>query len=197
TGDEPDPEPIEVVEPVLEPVGGVDRPAEARPDTPAMRRLNALRHRTARGAELDTGPDVGDTADPVVAPRPDPEHAAAAVADVDGGRIEEPEFVGATAPAVGPPWVVDLDTSSPESVRGSDLHPARHGSGTADNRSSTMVDQREAGDAVVEHRRGEVLQPGRADTDANGNWIPPILRGLSADADEAKTSLPHRRRAND
>ena len=34
----------------------------------------------------------------------------------------------------------------------------------------------------------------RADIDANGNWIPPILRGMAADAKDAKANLPKRRR---
>jgi hypothetical protein len=33
----------------------------------------------------------------------------------------------------------------------------------------------------------------RHDTDASGNWIPPILRGLAPDARQAKVNLPRRR----
>ena len=34
----------------------------------------------------------------------------------------------------------------------------------------------------------------RADVDDRGNWIPPILRGIAADAGTAKDNLPHRSR---
>ncbi|MGF1595414.1 MAG: hypothetical protein ACFCVK_00540 [Acidimicrobiales bacterium] len=36
-----------------------------------------------------------------------------------------------------------------------------------------------------------------ADTDANGNWIPPVLRGMATDARQAKINLPKRRRDED
>ena len=39
---------------------------------------------------------------------------------------------------------------------------------------------------------GEVGQ--RADTDARGSWIPPALRGIAPDAEEAADNLPRRRR---
>ena len=45
--------------------------------------------------------------------------------------------------------------------------------------------------------RGRVDTPGKADTDPNGDWIPPILRGIAPDAREQKTNLPQRRRPTD
>ena len=42
----------------------------------------------------------------------------------------------------------------------------------------------------------ETDSPARADTDENGNWIPPILRGFAPDAAEAKADLPKRRNSD-
>ena len=40
-------------------------------------------------------------------------------------------------------------------------------------------------------------RPASADRDAQGNWVPPILRGMAPDAREKKDALPHRRRKDE
>ncbi|MGI9614386.1 MAG: hypothetical protein ACR2QO_15855, partial [Acidimicrobiales bacterium] len=40
----------------------------------------------------------------------------------------------------------------------------------------------------------EAADSGRADVDSQGNWIPPVLRGIAPDATEAKADLPQRPR---
>ena len=53
-----------------------------------------------------------------------------------------------------------------------------------------------AGDGIIEakDRALATADRSRADTDVQGNWIPPILRGMAPDAREAKANLPQRRR---
>ncbi|MFV0526614.1 MAG: hypothetical protein ACK5RL_19175 [Acidimicrobiales bacterium] len=149
-----------------------DRRPEPRPGTPAMRRLDALRR---TGGDGVTRPDA-----PAPAPAPtrviELEAPALDVRPAEGGdgadgtRGDGPE-------ADEPGAVIEVEVEEVEEVE--------------------VGDHDEEDPGPVEHRRGQVLRPGRADTDPNGNWIPPILRGLSADADEAKTALPHRRRPTD
>ncbi len=43
--------------------------------------------------------------------------------------------------------------------------------------------------------KGEQSDKAKHDVDANGNWVPPILRGMAEDAREAAGSLPRRRSA--
>jgi hypothetical protein len=54
-------------------------------------------------------------------------------------------------------------------------------------RSDDVVDDDDDDDGRAEPAKQ------RHDTDASGNWIPPILRGLAPDARQAKVNLPRRR----
>ncbi len=56
------------------------------------------------------------------------------------------------------------------------------------------TDQPPGGSAAATDGDGGGTIARKADTDATGNWIPPILRGMAPDAREAKASLPQRRK---
>ena len=49
-------------------------------------------------------------------------------------------------------------------------------------------------DTTEPQQVAEPTDSGRADVDSQGNWIPPVLRGIAPDAAEAKANLPQRPR---
>jgi hypothetical protein len=86
-----------------------------------------------------------------------------------------------TAPMIGDVRQIGDPSAAPEPPVGD-----RHRPGTADEVVRT-----------ADHAGGEPQGKRRHDVDANGNWIPPILRGLAAGARKAGGDLPRRRRADD
>jgi hypothetical protein len=56
------------------------------------------------------------------------------------------------------------------------------------------VDDTDQDEDQEQEQDGGNSDAARADLDAHGNWIPPVLRGISPDAAEAKADLPQRPR---
>jgi len=59
------------------------------------------------------------------------------------------------------------------------------------HRNSSTSNKQESAIAVAE---SPTSQDDRTDIDENGNWIPPLLRGIDPNASQAKADLPTRRR---
>jgi hypothetical protein len=71
--------------------------------------------------------------------------------------------------------------------------------GTNRRRVKRPAARANAGRGIEEFDADETASPDdkpRHDTDAKGNWIPPILRGMAPDARDAKADLPQRRRTD-
>jgi len=148
-------------------------------------------------------------------PPPKPRTAAPPAARPDRRRPEGADREGRppTAPMVGEVRTIGGRRSSDQAPppQPGRLRPAAASSTAAEERPpDTAPDDDDELVNVVEALSGVELfdarhpvpgavgsgGPRKADTDSQGNWIPPILRGMAPDAREAKTNLPRRKRGS-
>ncbi len=145
--------------------------------------------RRPQGADRDgrppTAPMVGEvrtiggrrSSDQAPAPQPARTRPAAAPVPAHAGATAIPERPLSEAEADGTEMIDDDElVSVSEALSGVD-----------------RFDARQPGPAPAAAASGESR---KADTDSQGNWIPPILRGMAPDAREAKTNLPKRKRGS-
>ena len=105
-------------------------------------------------------------------------------------NAHKPADNGDAGPALNAVEVFDARRNAAKAVPPSELP-----SPTPTSRPKQRLTPAETGRPQAAGTDDEVARPsGRADVDSKGDWIPPILRGISPDADEAKADLPHRSR---
>ena len=180
-----------------------------QPTTPAVAKLNQIRETQqqdeAPAPEPESEPDLRAVAKSTVVREPDgqpeeseptvkPEPPVAAPRRRRSDQVDGDGERQATAPMIGEVRVIggrrSTDIAEPEPDPQPDLATVGGGAITGPG-APNAVDEFDAGG------RDAIAASTKADTDASGNWIPPILRGMAPDAREAKASLPQRRKRED
>lgn len=194
------------------PGDGTDGPADAE-KTAAGRMVAAEEAAAATGSEA-TPRKAGPPPKPKVAAAPRPDRRRPEGADREGRpptapMVGEVRTIGgrrgsdqAPPPQPARPRPAAAAGSS-KAVAATVTQERRPAPGEAGLEDDDLVD---VGEALSGVERFDARQPppapagageGRkADTDSQGNWIPPILRGMAPDAREAKTNLPRRKRGS-
>lgn len=178
---------------VVEPVVAVTPPSEIPPS-----------ERSAPGAPGAKSPErqQSDEAAAKAAARRQRRTSSAARAALPDRRknpTEEAPAKQLTAPMIGEVRTLGgrrrTDNVEPEpmQIEGAPLDTE---SGNAMIAALNAIDQFDSDQSGSEQGGGdESGTPRKADTDSNGNWVPPVLRGMATDARDAGADLPKRRRS--
>lgn len=176
--------------------------ARPKPERPAVSYPGAERRRRKTDGPGDverpktTAPMIGEVR--TIGSRrstdvPEPETPAA---DLDTAGFDETAgLVGSADGAHNA--IAEFDAGQPATAGPTPSVPTERRAATAAERADQESGPAAGPNALVNAGNPAGSGPGKADTDAEGNWIPPILRGMAPNVREAKADLPKRNRDDD